>query len=1034
MSKRFQNLNKYRNSVGSASKKELWYSDIPISTSSSDCSTLIQVNRTWIATKWSGPGSIGLLALDNPGKTCGKQARVVHAHGCSISDWHLSPFDDHLLATGAEDSMVKLWKIPGKEDPDDIEATCLSTLTISSRRVDMVRFHPSTDQIVTTLGNDGKKVCIWDIEKSTSVYDLLSTKSPFQHFSWKSDGSLLATCGKGVLQIWDPRADQDKVLQTGNGHYGIKGSRIVWLGDSNHIFTVGTDMMRSRQYGVWDSRNLSKPILLNSLDSSTGTLLPLYDEDTETMYLVSKGDSTIRSLQFSNTFTSPTVSENLAFGTNVSLQGAALLPKSSLNVMHAEIARLMTVTENAVIPVSFEVPRKQYIDFHADLFPDTKGHESALSSTDWFSGKTNQVKLISLDPAKKKVSSPASTTKSNNLIKQTNNNNTVSHEQKTTNTTIENSTSITTNNSNQTNKDDIKKSDNITISGNNNSDLTQVSNENNNKSPVTEPKSHDNNNAVMNTNNDAKEIANSSTNKNTTAASDSSSQIPKEEIKTLSPSSTTATITTVSKPIIAKKPKYGSTHLSPYKYIDNKVYHPNTHYDSLEGLNINKSGTTELLQANHQFIAVALSGSGGRLGIILTSKPGRLPTRLPSLITGSDITYYQFDPFDPYTIAVASDDNKIKLFNIPENGLEEDLLETNLTLHDPHMDKVNILSYHPTTKNILATASYDIGKPAIRIWNVKEQRVVFTFKIDSEKRDGTILAMVWRPDGKAIATFSKDKMLRVIHARTGEVLYKVKSHDGIRPSRLVWADDNILISVGFGLGSMREVLVFNTSDPSIQQSLAKKSIDISPSIMNIYFDRDCQVLFVAGKGDRTIHTFELETNEKTVNLTPLVKLEFGSLQQGISFLPKRYCDVMALEIDKFYRLSSTSIEPVGIRIPRARPEYFQDDIFVPTLDIEHEAQDESSWLNGNDKNLEYISLQPDGVKPLSQAPPPPQGAASKAKFESGKRQVSEDQQRQETMNRMFANAKDVDKEEEDRKKREEVKNEDHDVDEDEWDD
>lgn len=163
------------------------------------------------------------------------------------------------------------------------------------------------------------------------------------------------------------------------------------------------------------------------------------------------------------------------------------------------------------------------------------------------------------------------------------------------------------------------------------------------------------------------------------------------------------------------------------------------------------------------------------------------------------------------------------------------------------MDKVNILSYHPTTKNILATASYDIGKPAIRIWNVKEQCVVSTFKINSEKRDGTILAMIWRPDGKAIATFSKDKMLRVIHARTGEVLYKVKSHDGIRPSRLVWADDNILISVGFGLGSMREVLVFNTSDPSIQQSLAKKSIDISPSIMNIYFDRDCQVLFVAGK-------------------------------------------------------------------------------------------------------------------------------------------------------------------------------------------
>lgn len=166
------------------------------------------------------------------------------------------------------------------------------------------------------------------------------------------------------------------------------------------------------------------------------------------------------------------------------------------------------------------------------------------------------------------------------------------------------------------------------------------------------------------------------------------------------------------------------------------------------------------------------------------------------------------------------------------------------------MDKVNLLAYHPTTKNILATASYDIGKPAIHIWNVKDQSVVSTLKIESEKPDGTILAMAWRLDGKAIATFSKDKILRVINARTGDVLYKTKSHDGIRPSRLAWADNDLIISVGFGLGSMREVLVFKTTDIDKNKPLTKQSIDISPSIMNIYFDRDCQVLFVAGKVKR----------------------------------------------------------------------------------------------------------------------------------------------------------------------------------------
>lgn len=116
--------------------------------------------------------------------------------------------------------------------------------------------------------------------------------------------------------------------------------------------------MRSRQYALWDTRDLSKPYLIQPLDTSTGTLLPLYDDDTETMYLVSRGDATIRSLQLSNVSTNPTVSDNMACGTNTSLLGATLLPKTQLDVMHAEVARLLAVSSGSVIPVSYNVPRK----------------------------------------------------------------------------------------------------------------------------------------------------------------------------------------------------------------------------------------------------------------------------------------------------------------------------------------------------------------------------------------------------------------------------------------------------------------------------------------------------------------------------------------------------------------------------------------------------------------------------------------------------------------------------------------------------
>lgn len=49
---------------------------------------------------------MALLPIDKPGKTCAKEARVFHAHGALLSDWRFSPFNNDLLATGAEDGLV----------------------------------------------------------------------------------------------------------------------------------------------------------------------------------------------------------------------------------------------------------------------------------------------------------------------------------------------------------------------------------------------------------------------------------------------------------------------------------------------------------------------------------------------------------------------------------------------------------------------------------------------------------------------------------------------------------------------------------------------------------------------------------------------------------------------------------------------------------------------------------------------------------------------------------------------------------------
>ncbi|KAI7893151.1 uncharacterized protein EV154DRAFT_502633 [Mucor mucedo] len=473
-------------------------------------------------------------------------------------------------------------------------------------------------------------------------------------------------------------------------------------------------------------------------------------------------------------------------------------------------------------------------------------------------------------------------------------------------------------------------------------------------------------------------------------------------------------------------PKFGSHNATVYKYITGKFYHPSTRFDDLRGLSINKGGDCDLIQANSKFIAVPISGPGGRVAIINADKPGRLPTQIPCVMCGSEVINFKFSPFDESILVTVSNDNKIRVWSIPEGGIEEDVAEPKFILETRSMDKIHLLEFHPTTKDILLTTSDDLGNPTIRIWNLETQKDEITL---SGIHKDVIFSCAWSPDGKQIATTTKEKKIRVLDARTGNIISEGPAHNSIRPSRLLWLsqETGLLISVGFGLGSAREVLLLQKDN--LAKPVAKNMIDVSPSVMSAYFDKDCQILFVAGRGDRTIHTFHVETD--TQKLVPLAKIESASLQQGFAFLPKRACNVKEIEIDKFYRLTPTHIEVVGVRVPRARPEYFQDDIFVPTPDIERPAQNAASWFNGDDKQLELISLQPEGMTELSVAPPPPSQAQSKKKFEMGKQYVSDEQRKQEQMERMFKAAKNLPEPE---VKPKNTNPEDEEVAEDEWDD
>lgn len=181
-----------------------------------------------------------------------------------------------------------------------------------------------------------------------------------QSLSWKLDGTVLATsCKDKMVRIFDPRAS-NPIQAECDSHQSIKDSRIVWLGDQPRLLTTGFDAARIRQVIIRDIRNLSAPEKVLELDCSTGILMPLFDPDTNMLFLAGKGDTTINYMEVTDK--DPYLIEGLRH-TGEQTKGACTIPKRALKVMEGEVNRVLQLTSNMVIPIMYQVPRKVRLFF-----------------------------------------------------------------------------------------------------------------------------------------------------------------------------------------------------------------------------------------------------------------------------------------------------------------------------------------------------------------------------------------------------------------------------------------------------------------------------------------------------------------------------------------------------------------------------------------------------------------------------------------------------------------------------------------------
>lgn len=315
------------------------------------------------------------------------------------------------------------------------------------------------------------------------------------------------------------------------------------------------------------------------------------------------------------------------------------------------------------------------------------------------------------------------------------------------------------------------------------------------------------------------------------------------------------------------------------------------------------------LSANPARVAVPLSGPGGKIAIFELKKTGKLPDGvIPTLVHGSNIMDFAWDPFDNQKLAVACDDGVVKLWKIPENGLAEPTNEP-LQEFNAHSDKIYFLKYHPLAENVVATGSYDM---TVRIWdlNTLVEKIVLRGHTDQ------MFSFAWSPCGVYCATVCKDGKIRIYKPRSSDVpIREGKGPVGNRGARVVWAlDGNYIVTTGFDKVSERQITVFKSTD--LSSPLNVVGLDVSPAILIPFYDDDSSTLFLTGKGDSTIYAFEI--TEEAPYICPLSHHRCSNLHQGLSFLPKNVCDVSNVEFAKALRLTNNSIEPLSFTVPRIK--------------------------------------------------------------------------------------------------------------------
>jgi coronin-1B/1C/6 len=355
----------------------------------------IKGNTKFFAVALSGGGGpVGIFDLKKAGRV-EASVPVIAGHSAAVMDFEFNPFHEHIIATGSEDTTIKVWGIP----EDGLTETITEPLVDMhghGKKVTLLRAHPTASNVLASMSAD-QAVKVWDIEAGKEMLNNAAHDNILHDITWDYTGKNYATsCKDKNVRIFDARQEAEAVVISG-AHAGAKSVKLTFTGSRGKLITLGFTRQSEREIKVWDPRSVAQPLKLEKIDQASGVLIPFYDEDTSVVYLAGKGDGNVR--YYEHIDEQPFIFKLSEYRSTDPAKGMCFLPKRGLDIAHCETARALKLCGSGKVEqLRFTVPRKSEA-FQEDIYPPTFAGKPACTAEQWFDGLDMEPIKISLDPS-----------------------------------------------------------------------------------------------------------------------------------------------------------------------------------------------------------------------------------------------------------------------------------------------------------------------------------------------------------------------------------------------------------------------------------------------------------------------------------------------------------------------------------------------------------------------------------------------------------------------------------------------------------